>query len=112
MLSQYYHCVLFLVVPHSIVTHLCYVLKVCNAEEHTWSFSQYWEYLDKVLDELKDEARQKHVFPQARADYIKQFFTECLQQDLQTFPGSGSLALSLDSVTVGWQRAIHEKLMW
>ncbi|KAG1791598.1 uncharacterized protein HD556DRAFT_1309888 [Suillus plorans] len=83
-----------------------------NEEERTWSFSQYWEYLDKVLDELKEEARQKHVFPQARADYIKQFFTECLQQDLQIFPGGGSLAPSLDSVTVGWQRAIHEKLMW
>ncbi|KAG2120573.1 uncharacterized protein F5147DRAFT_785435 [Suillus discolor] len=83
-----------------------------NEEERTWSFSQYWEYLDKVLDELKEEARQKHAFPQARADYIKQFFTKCLQQDLQIFPGGGSLAPSLDSVTVGWQRAIHEKLMW
>ncbi|KAG2028688.1 hypothetical protein BDR03DRAFT_882898 [Suillus americanus] len=81
-------------------------------EERTWSFSQYWEYLDKVLDELKEEAQQKHAFPQARADYIKQFFTECLQRDLQIFPGGGSLAPSLDSVTVGWQRAIHEKLMW
>ncbi|KAG1895976.1 uncharacterized protein F5891DRAFT_1193605 [Suillus fuscotomentosus] len=49
-----------------------------NEEERTWSFSQYWEYLDKVLDKLKEEARQKHAFPQARADYIKQFFTECL----------------------------------
>ncbi|KAG2120570.1 uncharacterized protein F5147DRAFT_831827 [Suillus discolor] len=70
-----------------------------NEEERTWSFSQYWEYLDKVLDELKEEARQKHAFPQARADYIKQFFTKCLQQDLQIFPGGGSLAPSLDSVT-------------
>ncbi|KAG1905171.1 uncharacterized protein F5891DRAFT_976711 [Suillus fuscotomentosus] len=64
-----------------------------NEEERTWSFSQYWEYLDKVLDKLKEEARQKH-------------------QDLQLFPGGSSLALSLNSVTVGWQRAIHEKLMW
>ncbi|KAG2093313.1 uncharacterized protein F5147DRAFT_764021 [Suillus discolor] len=83
-----------------------------NEEECTWSFSQYWEYLDKVLDELEEKAQQKHAFPQARADYIKQFFTECLQQDLQIFPGGGSLAPSLDSVTVGWQRVIHEKLMW
>jgi hypothetical protein len=45
-------------------------------------------------------------------NFISRFFTECLQRDLQIFPGGGSLAPSLDSVTVGWQRAIHEKLMW
>jgi len=45
-------------------------------------------------------------------DLISRFFTECLQQDLQAFPGGGSLAPSLDSVSIGWQRAIHEKLMW
>ncbi|KAG1863738.1 hypothetical protein F4604DRAFT_1586849, partial [Suillus subluteus] len=78
----------------------------------TWTFNQYWSYIDILLDELREDARTNTSTTQAAEEFVKKFFTEVLQADLRKYPSTTSLAPSLDSVTVDWQKTIHSKLIW
>ncbi|KAG0708372.1 hypothetical protein DFH29DRAFT_795172 [Suillus ampliporus] len=78
----------------------------------TWTFNQYWSYIDVLLGELRDDTKKNTSTTQAAEEFIKQFFTEVLQADLRKYPSTTSLAPSLDSVTVDWQKTIHSKLIW
>ncbi|KAG1769266.1 hypothetical protein EV702DRAFT_1202904 [Suillus placidus] len=78
----------------------------------TWTFNQYWSYIDVLLGELRDDAKKNTSTTQAAEEFVKQFFTEVLQADLRKYPSTTSLAPSLDSVTVDWQKTIHSKLIW
>ncbi|KAG0697331.1 hypothetical protein DFH29DRAFT_1003801 [Suillus ampliporus] len=48
----------------------------------TWTFNQYWSYINVLLGELRDDAKKNTSTTQAAEEFVKQFFTEVLQADL------------------------------
>ncbi|KAH7905782.1 hypothetical protein BJ138DRAFT_1105706 [Hygrophoropsis aurantiaca] len=73
--------------------------------ERIWVMDEYWQYVDCLLGDLREEARATAKVPG--------FFTACLQNDLKLYSvGTSSLPAVLENVTVNWQRAIQEGLVW
>ncbi|KAH7903946.1 pre-mRNA splicing factor component-domain-containing protein [Hygrophoropsis aurantiaca] len=65
-----------------------------KSKERVWVISEYWEYLDWMLAELRAEARAAAT-PAAQEEHIKNFFTTCFQTDLKLYPtGDASLSVT------------------
>ncbi|KAH7928891.1 hypothetical protein BV22DRAFT_1126245 [Leucogyrophana mollusca] len=96
--------------------------KAKKDKERIWIMSEYWEFLDSMLIDLRAEARAATETPAAREEHVKRLtlvdavtrlFTECLQADLKQYPaGDSSLSTTPDNMVVAWQRAIHNDLIW
>ncbi|KAF8545752.1 hypothetical protein OG21DRAFT_1491955 [Imleria badia] len=82
-------------------------------EERFWIDSQFWEFIDTLLDELRSEL-EGHP-PELRTKEWEKNFTEVLQSDLQMFPASdrtSCLRASDGHNIVDWQRSLHQELVW
>jgi len=42
-----------------------------DADDRVWTSSEYWEYVDQVLSELRKEARATEMTPAGRAKYLE-----------------------------------------
>ncbi|KAG2117693.1 hypothetical protein BD769DRAFT_1362609, partial [Suillus cothurnatus] len=73
----------------------------------TWTFNQYWSYIDVLLDELRNNAKKNTSTIQAAEEFTK----KCVLL-LLAYPSTTTLAPSLDSVTMDCQKTIHSKLIW
>ncbi|KIJ12958.1 hypothetical protein PAXINDRAFT_14322 [Paxillus involutus ATCC 200175] len=79
-----------------------------------WKDTEFWEYVDCLLADISDETMEKDLDAAGRRKELDTFFTHCLQGDMKQFPGSKRNAPipASTSVTVQWQKAIHEELVW
>ncbi|KAG1898285.1 uncharacterized protein F5891DRAFT_1190953 [Suillus fuscotomentosus] len=83
-----------------------------------WVISEYWEYIDLLLTDLRTESRKAAkaspvTSPVTSKGYLKDFFKNCLEADLKQYSaGCEGLKPAFEKVTVNWQRAIHNELVW
>ncbi|KIK79800.1 hypothetical protein PAXRUDRAFT_16130 [Paxillus rubicundulus Ve08.2h10] len=81
-----------------------------------WTLSDYWEFVDHVLHELRAEACTAERTPAGHTKHLEVFFTRCFQIDMKTYAGSSGSSFptipAFDKVTVQWQQAIHTGLIW
>ncbi|KAF8546846.1 hypothetical protein OG21DRAFT_1490763 [Imleria badia] len=80
----------------------------------TWSGNQFWEFIDQLLDEMREDIRKKPT-AQLRKQAWEQYFTDMLQLDLELFPAENRSASlhPLDGRSAPeWQKAIHQDLAW
>ncbi|KAI9455135.1 hypothetical protein HD554DRAFT_2148918 [Boletus coccyginus] len=85
-----------------------------NDEIRTWSSNQFWEFIDKLLDEMREAVRNEPS-AELRKQTWERFFTDSLQSDLERFPAenrSASLHPSDGRSVPKWQKAIHQDLAW
>ncbi|KAI9463448.1 hypothetical protein HD554DRAFT_2316133 [Boletus coccyginus] len=85
-----------------------------NDEIRTWSSNQFWEFIDKLLDEMREAVRNEPS-AELRKQTWERFFTDSLQSDLERFPAenrSASLHPSDRRSVPEWQKAIHQDLAW
>ncbi|KAG6373003.1 hypothetical protein JVT61DRAFT_7052 [Boletus reticuloceps] len=84
-----------------------------NSEERLWSDSQFWEFIDTLLDELRLDFEQQ--LPEIRLKEWEKNFTEALQTDFDMFPPSDKascLRASDGNGIADWQHAVHQELVW
>ncbi|KAG1900384.1 uncharacterized protein F5891DRAFT_917970, partial [Suillus fuscotomentosus] len=83
-----------------------------------WVISEYWEYIDLLLADLRTVSRKAAkaspvTSPITSEGYLKDFFKNCLEADLKQYSaGCEGLKPAFKKVTVNWQRAIHNELVW
>ncbi|KIJ11477.1 hypothetical protein PAXINDRAFT_15687 [Paxillus involutus ATCC 200175] len=83
-------------------------------DKRIWTNSDFWEYVDCLLADLRATAVANEQTAEGRKKYIKLIFTTCLQNDMKTYVGTVSQAAvpASENVTVQWQNAIHNELVW
>ncbi|KAI6147784.1 hypothetical protein BKA82DRAFT_947693 [Pisolithus tinctorius] len=79
-----------------------------------WASSEYWEFLDLLLCDVRKAARKAEATPHGREKHVQAFFTDCLQKDLRKFPAKAAQVNNppYEKVSVQWQKAIHTELIW
>ncbi|KAH0825929.1 hypothetical protein J3R83DRAFT_7619 [Lanmaoa asiatica] len=85
-----------------------------NNGTRTWSSNQFWEFIDELLDEMREAVRHEPG-TESRKQAWEKFFTDSLQSDLEQFPAenkSASLHPSDGRSAPEWQKAIHQDLAW
>ncbi|KAG1862006.1 hypothetical protein C8R48DRAFT_774083 [Suillus tomentosus] len=91
---------------------------VADNTPRIWVISEYWEYIDLLLADLRTESRKASkaspvTSPITSEGYLKDFFKNCLEADLKQYAaGCEGLKPAFEKVTVNWQRAIHNELVW
>ncbi|KAG2110457.1 hypothetical protein BD769DRAFT_1365107, partial [Suillus cothurnatus] len=87
--------------------------EVANNTPHIWVMTEYWEYIDLLLADLRTESRKFLICRSKYRSRFHLFFKNCLEADLKQYSaGCEGLKPAFEKVTVNWQRAIHNELVW
>ncbi|GBE84448.1 hypothetical protein SCP_0604270 [Sparassis crispa] len=80
-------------------------------EEPLYLASGFWNYVDDLLVAICNDAGAHGGTREEQEDALKSFFTATFQNDLRAFRGLGASEKG-EVVTVDWQVAIQDNLMW